>query len=150
MRRGKKEERKEGRRNTHSVGEHHRFYVTQTSPYIARTLLLLTAHQIATHCQEITERREEEKKWRWRWNRKRRREKSIVSLHKDVFITRFNPFTRVARRFRKPSYHLFAIRNVYQDAIRKKIERRDNKFYAEFLTINVKRLIEFLAKFDEL
>lgn len=34
---------KEGRRNTHSVGEHHRFYVTQTSPYIARALLL-TAH----------------------------------------------------------------------------------------------------------
>lgn len=33
---------------------------------------------------------------------------------------------------------------------RSKVVRRDNKFYAEFLTINVKRLIEFLAKFDEL
>lgn len=30
---------KEGRRNTHSVGEHHRFYVTQTSPYIAPSFL---------------------------------------------------------------------------------------------------------------
>lgn len=45
MRRKNEEEKKgkEGRRNTHSVGEHHRFYVTQTSPYIARALLL-TAH----------------------------------------------------------------------------------------------------------
>lgn len=84
----KREKKGRGRRNTHSVGEHHRFYVTQTSSYtdIANpppSYGPLDRHALPRNHGKMGG---EEKK-KWRWNRWRRKSRSCLSIG-TFFITR--------------------------------------------------------------
>lgn len=157
----KREKKGRGRRNTHSVGEHHRFYVTQTSSYtdIANpppSYGPLDRHALPRNHGKMGGG---EKK-KWRWNRWRRKSRSCLSIG-TFFITRSYPlpFSRVGvgLRWNQEGVTTFFASFLKRNCLLRWAIRKDRKYEeiiinlgGQFSTINRNELIEFRGEFDQL